>query len=400
MRQSTRCERRHVLVLNHFAVPRAAPGGTRHVELFGRLENWDATILASNRNLLTRTVAAPGEGVRSVWTTPYSRGGASRVLNWASYAVTAFAVGLRRPTDVVYASSPHLLAVLAGWGLSRVKRVPLIVEVRDLWPQVLVDMGQLVPTSVLFRLMKRLERFLYRHADAVVVLAQGNRAYVVADGARNDQVVFLPNSAEPSDFDVQENRATLRARFGMQGFVFLYAGAHGQANGLELVLDAAAELQSTHPDIRFWLVGHGLMKPRLVEDARRRGLHNVEFREPVAKNDIPALLAAADVGLHVLADVPLFSHGVSPNKLFDYMAAGRPVLTNTPGDVAQLVTTAGAGLAVRPHELAVGARALVAMDPDELASKSAAGRSFMEHYRSRTVICRQLEALLDRVHPA
>jgi len=117
-------------VLNHFAVPRAAPGGTRHVELFGRLEGWDAVILASNRNLLTRTVAARGDGVRSVWTTPYSPGGASRVVNWASYAVTAFAAGLRQPTDLVYASSPHLLAVLSGWGLARLKRVPLIVEVR------------------------------------------------------------------------------------------------------------------------------------------------------------------------------------------------------------------------------------------------------------------------------
>lgn len=390
--------RRRVLVLNHFAVPRAAPGGTRHVELFGRLEGWEAVILASNRNLLTRTVAARGEGVRSVWTTPYSPGGASRILNWASYAVTAFVAGLRHPTDLVYASSPHLLAGLAGWGLARLKRVPLVIEVRDLWPQVLVDMAQLDVRSPLFRLLKWLERFLYRQADAVVILAEGNRGAVVADGADANRVVFLPNSAEPSDFDVHEDRSVLRARFGMEGLVFLYAGAHGQANGLDLVLAAAAELQTTHPDIRFWLVGDGLVKQQLVEDASRRGLHNVVFRDPVAKQDMPALLAAADVGLHVLADVPLFRHGVSPNKLFDYMAAGRPVLTNTPGDVADLVATAGSGLAVEPNELAQGASALAATDEGERAAKGAAGRSFMETHRSRTVICRDLEALLDRVH--
>lgn len=388
---------RRVLVLNHFAVPRAAPGGTRHVELFGRLDDWEAVILASNRNLLTRTVAARGEGVRSVWTTPYSPGGASRILNWASYAIAAFAVGLGQPTDLVYASSPHLLAGLSGWGLSRLKGVPLIVEVRDLWPQVLVDMGQLEVRSPLFRLLKWLERFLYRQAAAVVILAEGNRAAVVTDGADPDRVVFLPNSAEPSDFDVQEERAALRARFGMNGLVFLYAGAHGQANGLSLVLDAAAELQHTHPDIRFWLVGDGLVKQRLVDDAARRGLHNIVFWDPVAKQDMPVLLAASDVGLHVLADVPLFRHGVSPNKLFDYMAAGRPVLTNTPGEVADLVAAAGAGLAVEPTGLARGACVLAEMDPGERAAKGAAGRAFMKAYRSRTVICRDLDALLNWV---
>jgi len=385
------------LVLNHFAVPRAAPGGTRHVELFGRLQGWDPLILASNRNLLTRTVEARGEGVRSVWTTPYSPGGASRVMNWASYAASAFAAGSREPTDLVYASSPHLLAVLAGWALARLKRVPLIVEVRDLWPQVLVDMGQLAPRSPLFRILKQLERFLYRHADAIVVLAEGNRASVVADGARADDVVFLPNSAEPSDFDMDEDRATLRARFGMEGFVFLYAGAHGQANGLQLVLDAAAELKTTEPEARFWLVGDGLVKQDLVQEAARRGLGNVVFLDPVPKQDMPALLAAADVGLHVLADVPLFRHGVSPNKLFDYMAAGRPVLTNTPGEVGDLVSSVGAGVAVEPTALAAGARALVKMDEAERSERGGAGRRFMAANRSRTVISRDLEALLDRV---
>lgn len=389
--------RRHVLVLNHFAVPRSAPGGTRHVELFGRLEGWDAVILASNRNLLTRSIEARGEGVRSVWTTPYSPGGASRAVNWTSYAVSAFLAGLREQTDLVYASSPHLLAGLTGWALARIKRVPLIIEVRDLWPQVLIDMGQLEPGSIVLRLLKGLERFLYRHADAVVILAEGNRASVVAEGADPDRVIFLPNSAEPRDFDVVEDRDTLRTRFGMEGLVFLYAGAHGQANGLDLVLDAAAELLPTHPDLRFWLVGDGLVKPELIADATRRGLGNVVFRDPVAKHEIPELLAAADVGLHVLADVPLFRHGVSPNKIFDYMAAGRPALTNTPGEVGDLVTSTGAGLAVGPKELAHGFRAMAAMPVAERLESGIAARAFMETYRSRTVICRELEGLLDRI---
>lgn len=386
-----------MLVLNHFAVPRAAPGGTRHVELFGRLEGWDTVILASNRNMLTRAIGAKGDSIHTVWTSPVAAGGPSRVLHWASYAVTAFVAGLRHPTDLVYASSPHLLAGLAGWALARLKRVPLIIEVRDLWPQVLVDMEQLAATSLLYRSLKVLERFLYRHANAVVVLAEGNRSAVVAGGARADRVVFLPNGADPADFEVADERETLRARFGMEGVVFLYAGAHGRANGLDLVLDAAAELRETHPEIRFWLVGDGILKKDLQADATRRGLTNVVFRDPVPKQDMPALLAAADVGLHVLADVPLFRHGVSPNKLFDYMAAGLTVLTNTPGEVADLVSDAKAGMTVGPLGIGAGAASLAGMDACQRYSIGRSGRRFIGKHRSRTEIADQLEQLLNEL---
>ncbi len=387
--------RRRVLVLNHFAVPRSSPGGTRHVELFGRLEQWDAVILASNRNLLTGNVDERDDSIRMVWTTPPAANGAARKVHWASYAVTAVLAGLRQPTDLVYASSPHLLAGLAGWTLAKVKRVPLIIEVRDLWPQVLADMGQLPAASWLYRALKVLERFLYRQADAVVILAEGNRAAVVADGARADRVVFLPNGADPADFEVAEDRETLRSRYGMEGVVFLYAGAHGRANGLDLVLDAAEELRDSHSEISFWLVGDGLLKKDLQADAARRGLTNVVFRDPVPKQEMPALLAAADVGLHVLADVPLFRNGVSPNKLFDYMAAGLAVLSNTPGEVAELVTDAGGGLAVAPPGIADGSVRLAEMGVPGRSAMGRSGQQFIHEHRSRTVIADRLDILLN-----
>ncbi len=388
--------RRRVLVLNHFAVPRSAPGGTRHVELFGRLEGWDHVILASNRNLLTRAVGARDDSIHTVWTTPVAASGPSRVLHWASYAVTAFLAGLRQPADLVYASSPHLLAGLAGWALAEVKRVPLIIEVRDLWPQVLVDMDQLTASSRLYRGLKLLERLLYRQADAVVILAEGNRAAVVADGARADNVVFLPNGADPADFEVAEDREVLRARYGMEGVVFLYAGAHGKANGLDLVLDAAEELKASRPAIRFWLVGDGLLKEDLQADAARRGLTNVAFHNPVPKEEMPSLLAAADVGLHVLADVPLFRHGVSPNKLFDYMAAGIAVLTNCPGEVAQFVSVARAGRAVEPRGIARAAAFLADLDEVDRSAMGRSGRDYLDAHASRSKMADHLRQLLER----
>jgi len=390
--------RRKVLVLNHFAVPAGAPGGTRHVELFGRLEHWDATVLAGNRNLLTRGRQRDEGILKTVWVSPYASNGPSRVVNWASYALTAFVAGIReRGVDVVYASSPHLLAGVAGWALARLKRVPLIIEVRDLWPQVLVDMGQLSKSSPLFRVLKGIERFLFRQADAVVVLAEGNIAPVIADGAPAKRVTFIPNGADPDDFDVEDIPSDLRQEFGMEGLVFVYAGAHGPANGLELLLEAAGELAGSEPDVRFWLVGDGVAKGSIVATAREMELDNVVFHDPIPKQEMPRLLAAADVGLHVLADVPLFRHGVSPNKLFDYMAAGKPVLTNTPGEVARLVEQAGSGIAVPPDGLVDGVHRMAAAGPGQRARWGANGRRFMAEHRSRAALAQRVEALLNEV---
>src|SRR5436190_433066 len=128
--------RRRVIVLNHFAAPLDAPGGTRHVELFSRLHDWDAIVIAGSRSLYTRQPSSSrDEMFRPVWVSPYRGNGPTRVANWLSYCLTSIVAGLRYgQVDVVYASSPHLLAGLAGWILARIRRVPLVLEIRDLWP--------------------------------------------------------------------------------------------------------------------------------------------------------------------------------------------------------------------------------------------------------------------------
>ncbi len=166
----------------------------------------------------------------------------------------------------------------------------------------------------------------------------------------------MPNGSDPAMFAVDDDRDTLRQRYGMTGFAVVYAGAHGPANGLGLVLDAAEQLQNDAPDVEFVLVGDGVDKEALVAEAAQSGLTNVRFLDPIPKSEMPGLLAAADAGLHVLADVPLFRYGVSPNKLFDYMAAGLPVVTNCPGEVEAIVTSAEAGIAVEPDEIDVAVR--------------------------------------------
>lgn len=391
--------RRRVLVLNHFAAPAHAPGGTRHVELFGRLNEWDATVVAARRNLLTGLPLNDSDGLLSgVWTSPYRSNGPARLLNWASYSASAAIAGLRgERADVVYASSPHLLAGLTGWSLSKRWRVPFVLEVRDLWPRVLLDMGQFTEDSWAYRALVALERFLYQRADRIVVLAEGTAKALVSEGVERAKLSLIPNGAEPADFAPTAPRDELRRRLGFEGTVAVYAGAHGPANGLDALLDAAAEVADDHPDLRVVLVGGGVEKERLAERVRAERLANVELRDPIPKSDIPDLLAAADIGLHVLADVPLFRYGISPNKLFDYLAAGLPVLTNTGGEVAELVVESGAGLAVSPDGIAGGLRRMVIASLEQRRTWAERGPAFMERTHSRSILAARLERLLDEL---
>ncbi len=387
---------KRVLVLNHFAVPAGAAGGTRHTELFSRLTGWSHLIVVANTTAGQTQSDEPVSGFAPVPAMSYTSNNLARVANWVSYGISATAHFMKghRP-DLVYGSSPHLFAGLAAYTLSRRWRVPFVLEIRDLWPQVLVDMGQLEETSPVYRALKQLEGFLYTKADAIVVLASGTADYLTARGIPEDKIILIPNAADPEDFVVNTDREELRARYGFVRTTFVYAGAHGPANGLDLLLNAAAG--AADQDFDVVLVGEGVAKGDLMAQAKELGLVNVRFADPIPKSEIPELLAAADIGLHVLADVPLFRYGVSPNKVFDYMAAGLPVLTNTPGVVGDLVSSAGAGVVVSPSDLADGIREMTTQSSAELASMGAAGREFMAEQHSRTEMAGRLQLLLDRL---
>jgi glycosyltransferase involved in cell wall biosynthesis len=391
--------RRRLLAINHFANPFDAPGGTRLIELTERLDEWDTLIVAADRNLFTQQrQPSTSPGFRTVRTPPYGGNDGTRIANWAAFALSAFVVGMRsaRP-DVVYASSPHLLSGVAGWAIARLRGARFVLEVRDLWPQILVDTGRMRAGSPMHRLVRALELFLYRRADAIVVLAEGVAQAIIDDRIPPERIHFIPNAADPADFVATLPRADLRARYGFDGVTIIYAGAHGPANGLDFVLDAAAEVAADLPHVRFVLVGDGLSKPALMARAEREHLANVTFLEAVPKQEMPDLLAATDAGLHVLADLPLFLYGVSPNKLFDYMAAGLPVLTNTAGEVGEIVKRNDAGVVVEPAQLASGVRQLVAVGAAERARWGDNGRQFTGRERNRSLMARRLQDLLDRL---
>lgn len=388
---------RRVLVLNHYAPRRGEAGGSRHVEFFSRLERWSHLIIASDLNHYTGArVKVREPEYRTVHVPRYAANGPRRILNWVAYSVGATVAGLRSGSvDVVYGSSPHLLTPVAAYAVSRVRGAAFVLEVRDLFGRVLVELGGVTESSLAFRGVRRLEHFLYRHAAAVVVMAEGSVDQLISEGVDRTRIHYIPNGAEPSEFVASRPRTELRAHYGFDRMTFVYAGAHGPANGLDLLISAAAHVRDLPVDIV--LVGGGVDKERVRRLAETAGLDNVRFLDPIPKSEIADLLTAADVGLHVLADVDLFRRAVSPNKVFDYMAAGLPVLTNCPGLVADLVAGSGAGIAVDPEDLAAGIRTMAQLTPEQLRNHGDHGREWVVENQSRTAMARRLEDVLDEV---
>jgi glycosyltransferase involved in cell wall biosynthesis len=333
-----------------------------------------------------RTYATPG----------YGRDLRSRLANYLSFAFWALVAGLRAPRPaVVVASSPSLPAAAGAAVVAFVKRAPLVLEVRDLWPDSAVAMGLIRRGSALDRVAKALEWFCYRRAAHVIALTEGIRDGVVAKGVPSARVTLITNGVdlvdqapEPADVPVPDD-----------AFVAMYVGAHGTYSSLGTLIDAADRLRDD-ASVRFVLVGGGDQKAALQADAERRGLVNVLFVDPVPKRDVPAWLAKADVCLLPYQDRPLFA-GALPNKTFDYMGAAKPIIAAVPpGELSRLVERSGCGFAIRPDDpdaMAATIRGLAA-DRALAARLGAAGAGFVCTHYDRRVLAERFVGVVEGCH--
>jgi glycosyltransferase involved in cell wall biosynthesis len=331
---------------------------------------------------------------------PTYRGrGLGRIRNMVDYALRAQEKETRallEPPDVVIGSSVHPLAGWAAMRLARRFRVPFVFEVRDLWPETLIRFGKISPDGVPARMLRRLERSLYRNAARIITLMPEAWRYIIDLGIPRGRIVWIPNGVSLERFPCFPGSG----RAG--GLELMYFGAHGQANSLETLLRAMAIVQdrSEGRGVRLRLIGDGPAKPALRSLAAELGLRSVAFEDPVANGEIPRLAAEADAFVLTVLDRPeLYRYGVSMNKLFDYLAAGRPIVAalaaaNNPVDEAD------AGVTVppeNPEALAAGILELARMSPEERSRRGTNGRSFLARWHDYPVLAGAFAEVLDTV---
>lgn len=401
----------HILLIHQAFTSLDEPGGTRHYELsrYFAEHGQRVTIIASQISYLTGTFnqedpiqqnrQAHDSGVRVLRAYTYPalhRSFFHRLVSFFSFMISSFILGLGvKQVDLVWGTSPPIFQGLTAWLLARMKRVPFLFEVRDLWPAFAVDVGVLRQPT-LIRASEWLERFLYHHADQLVVNSPGFIEHIERIGAKNIQLV--PNGSDVAMFDPQAKGIGLRQNLDLgQKFVALYAGAHGISNDLEVLLESADRLRR-QTEIIIIFLGDGKEKPNLITKAKEMNLPNVRFLDPVPKAEMPTYLAISDICIAILKPIQMYKT-VYPNKVFDYMAAGRPVVLAIDGVIKEVIETANAGIVVPPGEPAALADAiqLLASDQNQRLSMGNNGRRYVEANFNRPALAGKLLGLMENL---
>ncbi len=291
------------------------------------------------------------QGVPFVWvrTIAYSGNNWKRLINMTLFSQNLLRAGQAQAEkpDMIIGSSPNLFAANGAARLSRRLGCRFVLEIRDLWPQTMIDLGY-SPYHPMVLLFGAIEKRLYKQAEKIIVLAEGSISYLVTrKSVRPEKICFIPNGVSLESFKPSLIREKAREKYGLSRFTCAYVGAHGPINALETVLDAADKTRAEQID--WLLVGDGPAKKQLQAKAKDMGLGNLRFLDPIPKKEVPDLLHAIDAAIICLQDASAFRYAISPNKLFDYMAAACPILCSIPGEFARMVEEVGCGVAIHPE---------------------------------------------------
>jgi glycosyltransferase involved in cell wall biosynthesis len=341
-----------------------------------------------------------GINVLRVWvkTTP-EKTFITRMAFYLSYMVMAIIAGLFRARgkyDVIYVTSPPLFVGGAGLVLSFLRRTPMVFEVRDLWPESAVVLGELKNTRVI-KLSTWLEEACYRRALRIIAVTKGIKDRLIERGFPDSKIALIPNGANTELYKPQPINLALRRQLNIPGdkFVVIYAGLHGLAHGLETLLQTA-NLLHDDPNIFFLLLGQGPRKVALIELADDLDLPNVMFHDAVPEANLPNYITIANLGLDTRRKVSI-SGGTLPVKMFSYMACEVPVVLSIEGEATQLLAKAQAGIAVDPENPEALARAIIELkeNPGICKMYGQNGRAFVEQEFSRQKFAEYLGQILE-----
>jgi glycosyltransferase involved in cell wall biosynthesis len=399
----------HTILIHQAFVSPAEAGGTRHVELARPMVAGgdEFTIVAADVSYLTGRVSeSPSseervDGVRVLRAKTLKaihRSFLWRVVSFLSFMVTSVktALGAGR-VDLVMGTTPPIFQAVSAWVVSVFRRRPFLLEVRDLWPDFAIALGVLRNRALIW-IARRLEAFLYARADHVLVNSPAYRDYLLRRGIPAAKVTLIPNGVDTSAFRPGLDGAWFRKPLGLeQAFTVVYAGALGMANDIDTLLDAAALVRDL-PEVRVVLVGDGKDRPRLELRAESAGLTNVVFAGTRPKHEMPAVLAGSDACVAILKDIPEF-RTTYPNKVFDYMAAGKPTILAIGGVIQEVIEAAGGGIITPPGNAAALAEAIRVLraDPGRARAMGTAARAYVEAHFDRRDHARRFSELLHRL---
>lgn len=374
---------RVLYIHQHFSTPKGS-AGTRSYEFARALiaKGYQVTMACGSNQLSntglnteikkgTRRGVVDGIDVIEI-VIPYSNhdGFIKRTLKFLQFSWRCIRLVFQEKYDLLFATSTPLTVAIPGIVLKFFKpKKRFIFEVRDLWPELPKAM-KVITNPIVLKLMAMLEKRAYLSADALVGLSPGIVAGI-KKVAPQKPVELIPNGCDRKFFQQVPKDRVVFKKFGLNqnNFIAVFTGAHGMANGLDAVLEAAKLLkEKNNKKIKFLFVGDGKLKPDLIKRAKQQNLDNCIFSDPIPKSELRAVLRSADVGLMILKNIPAFYFGTSPNKFFDYLSSELPVLTNYPGWVADLVQEYQCGVAVEPDNPEAFANELIRLSESQIGA--------------------------------
>jgi len=398
-----------ILLINQVFVSPEEPGHTRHFEMgkFLKEHGHELVIVASDLNYQTgqRTVQRRGlyaeqsfDGIRVLRSYMYPaihRSYVWRVISFFSFMFSSIWTALQvRDVDLVMGTTPPIFQAVSAWFVAWMRRKPFLLEVRDLWPEFGVSMGVLKNPAVI-ALARWLELFLYARATHILVNSPAYKEYMTGKGVPEIKVTYIAYGTDVDMFNPGVDGSSIRAELGVDDkFVVLYAGALGQANDIDTILRSAERLKDVDK-IRFVLFGDGKERKRLGTKAERLQLSNVIFAGVRAKKEMPYVVASADACLAILQNIPMF-RTTYPNKVFDYMAAGRATVLVIDGVSRGLIESSNGGVYVQPGDDAMLAEKILELskDPNRVQGMGQSAREYLvKHLDRRDKLNETLELL-------
>ncbi|WP_046174530.1 glycosyltransferase family 4 protein [Domibacillus indicus] len=355
-----------ILVLHQYFLGKDDPGGSRFNQFvkYWEEQGHQITVVAGNVHYITGKKDEKYKGkwvseeqysekttlYRTYVSEAYNKSFIGRLWGYFSFTLSSLSAILFhvKKHDVMIVTSPPLFVGITGILAKWFKRMPMVFEVRDLWPESAIDTGVLT-NSFLIKTAYLVEKLSYKFANRINVLTPAFKQTLIdKKGVDPDKIIFIPNGADLDIFQPGPKENWVRDEYNLHGkFVITYMGAHGVANHLDSLIDTAKECQE-HKDIVFMLIGDGMQKKHLMEQVKNEGLNNVLFVDSQPKKKVPDFCNASDVCTAVLKKVDTFKT-VYPNKVFDYMSCARPILLGIDGVARELVEESGSGYYVDPE---------------------------------------------------